>query len=91
MSPLQILRERLRAIISQASNTESGQGGGRVQVVSAEVLEDTAKTYKNCHCDELGLVPGFPVDQLIELESGCTTKNFWVCPRLDAVRRRYGK
>lgn len=91
MSPLEITRERLRAIISQAQSVQSDTDRRRVAVVSAEVLEDTGRSHKNCHCDELGLVPGLPVDQLIELESGCTAANFWVCPRLDAVRRRYGK
>lgn len=49
------------------------------------VIRDTKKQYPSCKCD---LRSGMSRAELIALGSGCH-KNF-VCPRLNAVRRKMG-
>jgi len=88
-----------------APSKDGGTKYVRVASVSAEVLAETAERYDHCRCDEMGLVAGLPVRDLIELGSGCTGETpsgvrgpykkrgsaGHVCQRLDLVRRRYGK
>lgn len=73
--------------------------------VGEDVLADTRNRYPECRCEELGLRAGMPVEELIELEAGCTGtpgrrrlgtlyndyQAGWVCDRLNHIRRRYGK
>lgn len=87
-------RALLSRVMGNATRRRSAGGGSSAAVVSAAVLAETARTNRNCHCEDHGLKAGMLVEDLIELESGCTglpTGPGWVCPRLDAVRRKYGK
>jgi hypothetical protein len=65
------------------------------RIVSAEVVASTAERFPGCKCDELGLEAGMPVASLATLSEGCTAGSGYspgfVCPRLDTVRRTYGK
>lgn len=100
---LSTLAEIASPPVTQVGATTASGETTRVAVVSAEVLEETARRYEGCRCDELGLVEGLPVNELIYLGSGCTGETIdgrkiarhnragWVCQRLDLVRRRYGK
>lgn len=98
MNRLLLDRNALAVVISD-SGTQRAQGaGGRVSgraVVTSEAIEDAMRWNKTCTCPELGLTPGLPIAQLIELDSGCTGLDNggpgYVCPSLDSVRRRYGK
>lgn len=88
-------RVRTRADIRRiASPTVNGTSTGSTRrndaaVVSEEVLAETLDRHARCRCENLGLHAGFPVRELWRLEAGCT-RPYFVCPRLDAVRRRYG-
>lgn len=59
------------------------------RVVTAQILQETAHYHKGCTCGELGLHEGMSIPELQKLGAGCT-EGRWVCPRLDAVRRRIG-
>jgi hypothetical protein len=69
-------------------------------------MEEALRSNPTCRCEELGLRAGMPVGELIDLEAGCTSSlnkaklngtkathsdRGFVCPRLDTIRRRYGK
>lgn len=65
--------------------------------VSAEVLAETGEKHPECQCDKFGLAAGITMPELRDLGAGCTDgrnpggHGRFVCPRLDKVRRRYGK
>lgn len=98
MNRLLLDRNVLARVISD-SGTQRAQGaGGRVSgrgAITAEAIEDARRANKTCTCTDLGLRPGMPAIELIELGSGCTGLDAggpgWVCEALDALRRRYGR
>jgi hypothetical protein len=50
---------------------------------------------RNCHCEDLGLVPGMTLKELNRFET-CTEQSGngisigWVCPTVDRLRRKMG-
>jgi hypothetical protein len=89
---------RAEALKATSSNGSASNGGsGAYTTVSEAVLAETRRARDQCRCEELGLLmPGMPVAKLREIGSGCTTPRYeghghYICPRLDRVRRRYGK
>ena len=61
-------------------------------IVTAKIIRETGDRYPTCKCEDMDipLEPGIYIDDLYMLGSGCTA-GLYVCPRLDAVRRRLGK
>lgn len=69
----------------------------RLRPVKQADIALTGANYPKCTCesDEVGLVAGMTVHQMMALGSGCTGSKDgiaqgWVCPRLVRLRRIYG-
>ena len=95
MNRLVLDRQRLRDVID-APDVSASQGAGEGAVVSMSVIAECHRP--ECHCQDEAfmtarglptLEPGIAVADLHTLESGCHVG--YICPSLDAVRRRYGK
>lgn len=101
MNELLLDRNILRRVITDSGAERAQNAGGRSSgrgTITAEAIEDAMRANTTCRCTDLGLRPGMPADELIELESGCTgidspfsMGSAWVCEALDKLRRRYGR
>lgn len=93
-----------RASTPASSKTSNGgrRSGGRSTDearVSQAIIAETGTRYPDCTCEEddrVGLHAGMTIEELQHLGSGCCDSRFrmhggWVCPRLDAIRRAYGR
>lgn len=86
--------------------SRNGGGRQRDGFITEAVLAETLARYPGCRCTELGLQAGVRITDMISLGAGCCGsgdhvsldgKQRWfvasgyVCQRLDAVRRVYGR
>jgi hypothetical protein len=76
-------RERLKAIERARAAKAKATARRRAAVIRDELACPRAK---DCRCP---ITPQSTIEQLRELGAGCTAGR-WVCPTLDAVRRRLG-
>lgn len=89
--------QRLQEVISRADVTTSTNGSSprartaatSTAVVSEAVLADTLRRNPNCTCEDHGLRGDMTMLELQRLGSGCCDR--FICPRLDSVRRAYGR
>lgn len=68
---------------------------GDLRTVQAHDIITTGARFGQCFCEDLGLREGMTVYHLMRLGSGCCDSRVspgrgWVCPRLVAIRRKYG-
>jgi hypothetical protein len=74
-------RERLKAIErARAANTKA-TARRRANIIRDELAQPRAK---DCRCP---ITPASTIEELRALGAGCTAGR-WVCPTLDAIRRR---
>jgi hypothetical protein len=76
-------RDQLRAIERARSGKTKANARRRADVIRDELARPRAK---ECRCP---ITPQSTVEQLRSLGAGCTAGR-WVCPTLDAIRRRLG-
>lgn len=76
-------RDRLRAIKRAPLARDKANARRRADVIRDELSRPRAK---DCRCP---IMPGSTLEQLCALGAGCTAGR-WVCPTLDAIRRRLG-
>jgi hypothetical protein len=77
-------RERVRAIRRARVAKAKADAGRRAAVIREELGRPRAK---ECRCS---VTPTSSLQDLLELGAGCTAGR-WVCPTLDAIRRRLGR
>ncbi|MHB1572090.1 MAG: hypothetical protein ACYC0H_23190 [Solirubrobacteraceae bacterium] len=77
-------RERLRAIRHARAAKAQADARRRAAVIRAELARSRAK---DCRCP---ITPDSTIEDLRALGAGCTAGQ-WVCPTLDAIRRRLGR
>jgi hypothetical protein len=78
-----IARDRLRAIERARAARVRAIARRRAAVIREELARPRAEV---CRCQ---ITPGSTPEQLRQLGAGCTAGR-WVCPTLDAIRRRLG-
>ena len=76
-------RDRLKAIERARAANAKTNARRRADVIRDELARPRAK---HCRCP---ITPASTLEQLRELGAGCTAGQ-WVCPTLDAIRRRLG-
>jgi hypothetical protein len=76
-------RERLKAIERARAANAKANARRRADVIRDELARPRAK---DCRCP---ITPASTIEQLPALGAGCTAGR-WVCPTLDAIRRRLG-
>ncbi len=76
-------RDRLKGIERARAANAKANARRRADVIRDELARPSAK---DCRCP---ITPASTVEQLRALGAGCTAGR-WVCPTLDAVRRRLG-
>jgi hypothetical protein len=76
-------RERLKAIERARAANAKANARRRADVIRDELARPRAK---DCRCP---ITPASTIEQLRALGAGCTAGR-WVCPTLDAIRRRLG-
>ena len=76
-------RDRLKAIERARAANAKASARRRADVIRDELARPRAK---DCRCP---ITPGSTLEQLRALGAGCTAGQ-WVCPTLDAIRRRLG-
>jgi hypothetical protein len=76
-------RDRLKAIERARAANAKANARRRADVIRDELTRSCAK---DCRCP---ITPASTIEQLRALGAGCTAGQ-WVCPTLDAVRRRLG-
>jgi hypothetical protein len=76
-------RDRLNAIARARSANAKASVRRRADVIRDELARPRAK---DCRCP---ITPASTIEQLRALGAGCSAGR-WVCPTLDAVRRRLG-
>lgn len=76
--------ERIRAIQRARAAKAKADAGRRASVIREELARPRAK---ECRCP---ITPESSLQDLLELGAGCTAGR-WVCPTLDAIRRRLGR
>jgi hypothetical protein len=77
-------RDRVRAIRRARAAKAKADAGRRAAVIREELARPRAK---DCHCP---ITPDSTLRDLLVLGAGCTAGR-WVCPTLDAIRRRLGR
>ena len=77
-------RERIRAIQRARAAKAKADARRRAAVIREELARPRAK---DCRCP---ITPESTLEDLLALGAGCTAGR-WVCPTLDAVRRRLGR
>ena len=77
-------RDRMRAIQRARVAKAKADAGRRAAVIREELARPRAK---ECRCP---ITPASTLDDLRALGAGCTAGR-WVCPTLDAIRRRLGR
>ena len=77
-------RDRLNAINKAHAAKAKATARWRADVIRDELARPRAK---QCRCP---ITPRSTFEQLRALGAGCTAGQ-WVCPTLDAIRRRLGK
>ena len=80
----QVARERMRAIRRARAAKAKADAGRRATVIREELGRPRAK---GCRCP---ITPSSTLEDLLALGAGCTGGR-WVCPTLDAIRRRLGR
>jgi hypothetical protein len=76
-------RDRLMAIERARAASTKANARRRADVIRDEFARPRAK---DCCCP---ITPASTLDELRALGAGCTARH-WVCPTLDAIRRRLG-
>jgi hypothetical protein len=76
-------RDRLKAIERTRAAKAKASARRRADVIRDELARPRAK---DCRCP---ITPASTLEQLRALGAGCTSGR-WVCPTLDAIRRRLG-
>ena len=76
-----VARDRLKAIERARAAKAKTNARRRADVIRDELARPRAK---QCRCP---ITPASTLEQLRELGAGCTAGR-WVCPTLDAIRRR---
>jgi hypothetical protein len=76
-----LARDRLKAIDRARAANAKANARRRADVIRDELARQRAK---DCRCP---ITPASTLEQLRALGAGCTAGR-WVCPTLDAVRRR---
>jgi hypothetical protein len=76
-------RDRLKAIERARAANAKANARRRADVIRDELTRPRAK---DCRCP---ITPASTIEALRALGAGCTAGR-WVCPTLDAVRRRLG-
>jgi hypothetical protein len=76
-----LARDRLKAIDRARAANAKASARRRADVIRDELTRPRAK---DCRCP---ITPASTIEQLRALGAGCTADR-WVCPTLDAVRRR---
>ena len=76
--------ERARALRRARAAKANTDAGRRAAVIREELARPRAK---ECRCP---ITPTSTLKELLELGAGCTAGR-WVCPTLDAIRRRLGR
>ena len=77
-------RDRVRAIQRARAAKAKADAGRRAAVIRDELNRPAAK---ECRCP---ITPDSTLRDLLALGAGCTADR-WVCPTLDAIRRRLGR
>jgi hypothetical protein len=77
-------RQRIRAIRRARAAKAKADAGRRAAVIRDELGRPRAK---ECRCP---ITPDSTLEDLLALGAGCTAGR-WVCPTLDAIRRRLGR
>lgn len=77
-------RDRVRAIRRARAAKAKADAGRRAAVIREELARPRAR---ECHCP---ITPDSTPADLAALGAGCTA-GLWVCPTLDAIRRRLGR
>ncbi len=77
-------RDRLKAIQRARAAKARANARRRADLIRDELARPRAK---DCCCP---ITPGSTLEQLRLLGAGCTAGR-WVCPTLDAIRRKLGK
>jgi hypothetical protein len=77
-------RQRVRAIQRARAAKATVDGRRRAAVIPDELARPRAK---DCRCP---ITPDSTREDLLALGAGCTAGR-WVCPTLDAIRRRLGR
>ena len=77
-------RERIRAIQRARAAKAKADASRRAAVIREELARPRAK---ECRCP---ITPDSTLQDLLALGAGCTAGR-WVCPTLDAIRRRLGR
>ena len=77
-------RERVHAIRRARAAKAKAAAGRRAAVIREELGRPRAK---ECHCP---ITPSSTLEDLLAFGAGCTAGR-WVCPTLDAIRRRLGR
>jgi len=72
-------RDRLKAIERASAANVKASARRRADVIRDELAKD-------CRCP---ITPASTIEELRALGAGCTAGR-WVCPTLDAIRRRLG-
>jgi hypothetical protein len=76
-------RDRFKAIERARAASAKATARRRADVIRDELARPRAK---DCRCP---ITPASTLEQLRALGAGCTAGQ-WVCPTLDAIRRRLG-
>jgi hypothetical protein len=79
-----VAREHVRAIQHARAAKAKADARRRAAVIREELARPRAK---DCHCP---ITVDNRLEDLIALGAGCTAGR-WVCPTLDAIRRRLGR
>jgi len=77
-------RERIRAMQRARAAKAKADASRRAAVIREELARPRAK---ECRC---AITPDSTLDDLRALGAGCTAGR-WVCPTLDAIRRKLGR
>jgi hypothetical protein len=77
-------RERVRAIQRARAAKAKADARRRAAVIREELARPRAK---DCRCP---IAPDSTLEDLLALGAGCTAGR-WVCPTLDAIRRRLAR
>ena len=77
-------RQRVRAIQRARAAKAKADARRRAAVIGEELARPRAK---ECRCP---ITPDSTLEDLLALGAGCTAGR-WVCPTLDAIRRRLGR
>ena len=78
-----VARDRFKAIERARAANAKASARRRADVIRDELARPRAKDRRS------PITPASTVEQLRALGAGCTTGH-WVCPTLDAIRRRLG-